>query len=394
MIFINELFLIVSLLLSIPVAIFSIQIVTSLPRYTIKEGISFKRPTIAVLIPAHNESINLLPTIDSVKAQLLKGDRIFVIADNCTDNTAKVAFNAGVEVIERYDNTKIGKGYALDFGVRHIEMLAVHPDVVIVMDADCLATEKSIRRLAFEAVQTGRPIQALYLMLTSNEANIKTKISEFAWVVKNWARPLGFSRLGLPCQLMGSGMAFPWSLIRDAKLANSHIVEDLKLGLDLAGMMRPPRFCPEAIVTSKFPNNNDGLMSQRTRWEHGHLSMIVSEGPKLIWQSIRFLNVSLLALVVDMLVPPLALLALMVFVTFLMALIGLTITHQFAPWYLALVNLGCLGVAVFLSWLKFGRTILSSSDLIYIPIYALSKVPLYFKFIMRRQVSWVRSRRD
>jgi cellulose synthase/poly-beta-1,6-N-acetylglucosamine synthase-like glycosyltransferase len=193
---------------------------------------------------------------------------------------------------------------------------------------------------------------------------------------------------------MGSGMAFPWPLIRDAKLANSHIVEDLKLGLDLAGMMRPPRFCPEAIVTSKFPINNDGLMSQRTRWEHGHLSMIVSDGPKLIWQSIRFLNVSLLALVVDMLVPPLALLALMVFVTFLMALIGLIITHQFAPWYLALVNLGCLGVAVFLSWLKFGRTILSSSDLIYIPIYAVSKLPLYFKFIMRRQVSWVRSRRD
>lgn len=394
MIFLNEVFFIIALLLGIPVAIFSLQILMALPRYHNKDSVMFKRPTIAVLIPAHNESINLIPTLNSVKAQLLKGDQVFVIADNCTDNTAAIALNGGAQVLQRFDNTQLGKGYALDFGIRHIEKQAVHPAVVIVVDADCLLTEKSLRRLAFEAVRTGRPIQALYLMHSAKEASLKTKIAEFAWVVKNWARPLGFLRLGLPCQLMGTGMAFPWSLIRHAKLANGHIVEDLKLGLDFASMMRSPKFCPEAVVTSTFPINNDGLMSQRTRWEHGHLSMIVSDGPKLMWQSFRSLNVSLLALVVDMCVPPLALLAILVFVASLIALIGLTFTHHYMPWYFAFANLICLGLAVFLAWFKFGRSILSFSDLVYIPIYALSKIPLYFQFITRRQVSWVRSRRD
>lgn len=394
MIFLNEVFLMISLLLGIPVAILSLQILMALPRYKIKDSVIFKHPTIAVLIPAHNESINLIPTLTSVKAQLLKGDIVYVIADNCTDNTAAIALDAGVEVIERFNNAKLGKGYALDFGIRHIEKQAAHPAVVIVVDADCLLTEKSLRRLAFEAVQTGRPIQALYLMHSAKEASLKTKIAEFAWVVKNWARPLGFLRLGLPCQLMGTGMAFPWSLIRHAKLANGHIVEDLKLGLDFANIMRSPKFCPQAVVTSTFPINNDGLVSQRTRWEHGHLSMIVSDGPKLMWQSFRSLNVGLFALVVDMCVPPLALLAILVFASSLITLLGLTLTNHYIPWYFAFTNLACLGLAVFLAWLKFGRSILSFSDLVYIPIYALSKIPLYFQFIMRRQVSWVRSRRD
>jgi len=183
-------------------------------------------------------------------------------------------------------------------------------------------------------------------------------------------------------------------LIRHANLANGNIVEDLKLGLDFASIGRAPKFCPEAIVTSMFPISNDGLISQRTRWEHGHLSMIVSDGPKLIWQSFRTFNVSLLALVVDMCVPPLALLAILVFVLALVALIIFTLTPHHVAWYFAFANLVCLGMAVFLAWLKFGREILSFSDLIYIPIYALSKIPLYFQFIKRRQVSWVRSRRD
>ena len=380
--------------LAVPVAILGLQILISLPRYKNRVAAVTERPAAVVLIPAHNESSNLLPTLNSVKAQLVKGDMVVVIADNCSDDTAQIALAAGVDVLERFDELRRGKSYALDFGVRHIEKQSAQPDVAVIIDADCLLGENALGRLVYEAAKQGRPIQALYLMNAHEDAGIKTKIAEFAWAVKNWARPLGCLRLGLPCQLMGTGMAFPWELMQQAEIASGHIVEDLKLGLDFAKMKQAPQFCPEASVTSVFPVSIDGVKTQRTRWEHGHLSMIVKDAPRLIWQSFKAMNLGMLALVLDMCVPPLALLTLVVSALSIFGLIGMVFTGELMPWIAALLIFAALGVSVLLAWAKFGRQILSFSSLVYAPIYAIIKMPLYLNFIAKRQVEWVRSHRD
>jgi cellulose synthase/poly-beta-1,6-N-acetylglucosamine synthase-like glycosyltransferase len=193
---------------------------------------------------------------------------------------------------------------------------------------------------------------------------------------------------------MGTGMAFPWKLIQQAEIASGHIVEDLKLGLDFAKIGLAPRFCPDVAVTSFFPLNNDGVKTQRTRWEHGHLGMILRIGPNLILESIKLMNLNMLALTLDMCVPPLALLTLLVFS---LAATGVTImflTKVIMPWILGALLFLILGVSVLLVWAKFARKIIPFTSLAYIPIYAVAKIPLYFKFILKRQVEWVRSRRD
>ena len=190
------------------------------------------RPRIGVLVPAHNESENLLPTIADIKAQLAPGDRLLVLADNCCDDTASVARAAGAEVVERDDLTKIGKGYALDWGIRHLS--ADPPSIVVLIDADCRLSAETINRLVHATSRTGRPSQAVYLMTAPAGSSINYQVAEFAWRVKNWIRPLGLHGLNLPCQLVGTGMAFPWEVIQSANLATEHLVEDLKLGLDLA----------------------------------------------------------------------------------------------------------------------------------------------------------------
>jgi cellulose synthase/poly-beta-1,6-N-acetylglucosamine synthase-like glycosyltransferase len=205
---------------------------------------------------------------------------------------------------------------------------------------------------------------------------------------------LGYQRLGLPCQLMGSGMAFPWSLMARAQLASGHIVEDLKLGLDFARQGQAPLFCPGALVFSVFPSHSDGVRSQRTRWEHGHLAMIQKEGPQCFRDSLRARNLDLFALTIDMCVPPLALLVLLTLGFALLALLLWATTGNAMPWSLALLLPAALGCAVLLAWSRFGRAILSLRDLAYAPVYALRKVPLYLKFLVRRQVEWVRSQRD
>ncbi len=266
--------------LLVPVSVLFVQVLAALPAYQPRAMPSGRRPSVAVLVPAHNEALMIADTLRAIVPQLVAGDRLLVVADNCSDDTAKIAVAAGAEVIERFDSERRGKGYALDFGVRHLERNP--PEVVLIIDADCAIDSGAIDRLARLCLETGRPVQALYLMHSPEGAGLKTRIAEFAWLVKNHVRALGFHRLGLPCQLMGTGMAFPWAAISTAALASGHIVEDLKLGIDLARAGTPALFCPEARVTSYFPATAEGIAGQRTRWEHGHLGVILSDRAAIV----------------------------------------------------------------------------------------------------------------
>ena len=176
---------------------------------------------VAVLIPAHNESAVIKPTIDDVKRQLRPGDRLLIVADNCNDETASIATASGAEVLVREDQTRIGKGYALDWGIKHLA--AEPPNIVIVIDADCRVSEGSIEKLSQACAASGHPVQALYLMGAVAGSSVNHQVALFAWRVKNLVRPLGLHKLKLPCQLMGTGMAFPWNVIQSANLSNDFI---------------------------------------------------------------------------------------------------------------------------------------------------------------------------
>ena len=383
----------VSILLLIPACVLALQVLAASRRSQAPESeASTVRPRVAVLMPAHNESAGIVSALNSVRSQLRAGDRLLVVADNCSDDTASVAAAAGAEVVERHDDTRRGKGYALDFGVRHLD--ADPPDIGIIVDADCSVAPGAIDRLAHQCARTGRTAQALYLMHSPEGAGLKTRLAELAWIVKNQVRPLGSLSLGLPCQLMGTGMAFPWASLRTAPLATGHIVEDVKLGLDLASVGAAPMFCPQALVTSQFPSQADGLVAQRTRWEHGHLGMILSHGPTLLWRAVVERRWSLIAMVVDLCVPPLASLVLA-----MIAWLGLSAVYWAAggaalPLVIAGAALILLTLSILLAWSGFGRHVLSLGELLAAPGYALSKLPVYLRFWRKRQVEWVRTERD
>jgi cellulose synthase/poly-beta-1,6-N-acetylglucosamine synthase-like glycosyltransferase len=237
-------------------------------------------------------------------------------------------------------------------------------------------------------------VQALYLMHAPPDASLRLRIAEFAWIVKNQVRPTGLARLQLPCQLMGTGMAFPWSTLRGANLATGHIVEDLQLGLELALSGTAPLFAPTALVASHFPASNEGIRSQRVRWEHGHLGVIFAAAPRLLLASLRRADLSLLALGMDLLVPPLALLSLLVVTFWSASAVFCWITRLRTPLEIASVTAICFALAVLVSWLRWGRHVISFSDLVLAPVYALRKIPLYVGFLFARQMQWVRSKRD
>ena len=81
-------------------------------------------------------------------------------------------------MIERTNTNLRGKGYALDFGIHYLQNNP--PQVLIILDADCLPESGVLNKLANMAIATSRPIQALYLMSNKNSPSLKAKIAEFA----------------------------------------------------------------------------------------------------------------------------------------------------------------------------------------------------------------------
>jgi cellulose synthase/poly-beta-1,6-N-acetylglucosamine synthase-like glycosyltransferase len=363
-----------------------------LPRRALVSSDFASPPKMAILVPAHDEEGGIGKTVGALLRELSPGDRILVIADNCSDRTAEVAREAGAEVIERKDPERRGKGYALSFGGR--TLAENPPDVVVIMDADCRVERGSLRQLAELAVRTGRPAQGVYLMHAPGRGGASA-VSAFAFMVRNLVRPTGLKRLGMPCQLTGTGMAFPWPLFRDAPPTESFLVEDLLLGHELALRGYAPVLCDELQVGSEFPTGKAASLKQRRRWEHGELSILLGTAPRLLLRALAKGDARLLALAIDAAVPPLALVVLLQIVALIVSVTLLLFGGSLIPLLLTLCGSLLLALGLGSAWFAHGRKVLSLSDLAKIPGYILWKLPLYASFVWRgAHREWERTERS
>ncbi|MBW4593977.1 MAG: glycosyltransferase family 2 protein [Brasilonema angustatum HA4187-MV1] len=348
---------------------------------------------VTVLVPAHNEEIVIGSTIEKLLPALNRQDSLVVVADNCSDTTAEIARAKGATVIERYDLERKGKGYALDYGLQFME--SAPPDVVVIVDADCTVEPDAISLLSQRAIALRAPVQATYLMSRpKNSQSSKDFVSQFSNIVRNLVRPRGLARLGQSCPLLGTGMAFPWTVIRSVNLANSHLLEDLKLGLDLTLAGHRPVFCPEAKVTGYLPQQSQAAKSQRTRWDHGHLQIIQTYVPILLKQAVFQKRFDLLVSILDLCVPPLSLLVVIWLVLMALSLVFGVLGTSFMPAVIVATAGLCFLVAILTAWTKFARQDLPLRELLTVPFYILWKIPVYFKFLVKPQSVWVRTERD
>jgi cellulose synthase/poly-beta-1,6-N-acetylglucosamine synthase-like glycosyltransferase len=303
-----------------------------------------------------------------------------------------VACARGAEVVERCDSERRGKAYALDYGLR---ALAVDPpDVVVVLDADCEVGPDTIRTIAEEAARHGRPVQALNLSEAgAADAGLQV-VSELGFRFKNLVRPLGLRVLGLPCQLMGTGMALPWSIAGRLSVDAEALTEDMQLGLDLAIAGTPAAFCPEVRVTSRFPQQVSGWVSQRTRWEQGHLRTLVRHAPRLALAAVRQRRPDLFALALDLAVPPLSLLIVSWLAATLLCSTAWVCGASAVPAALLSAAGGLVAIAVLAGWAVHCRDRIPLRALLGIPGYIIRKLPIYVAFFSRRgERRWIRTDR-
>ncbi len=393
MIVINVVVSAIALALCVPVALFCLEVLLALvPRRRTATAPLPAGAKLAVLVPAHNEQTVLGATLQTLLPTLPAGSRLLVVADNCTDATARVARECGAETIERSDAARRGKGYALDCGIRHLA--ADPPDAIVFLDADCRVRPDTVSLLAAAAIAVQRPVQGLNLCDPDPRGGVLQMVSGLAFRFKNLVRTLGLVRLAGLCHLTGTGMALPWPLVVRSKPAGGNVVEDMQLGIDLALAGLPPLFVPEARVESPLPQQRAAARTQRTRWEHGHLQTLLKQAPRLLALAMRHRRLDLFWLTLDLAIPPLSLLALSIVGATLAAGAYWLVGASPLPLLVLLSANAALFAAVLAGWAKYCREQVPLWALAAAPFYAAAKLPIYLAFLVRRQKQWVRTERD
>jgi cellulose synthase/poly-beta-1,6-N-acetylglucosamine synthase-like glycosyltransferase len=372
-------------------AFFATQVTLGIARDPLA-SVAQDSPTAVVVVPAHNEESVIGAALHALIQALGDNMRILVVADNCTDRTAELARQGGYEVIERNDERRRGKGYALAFAAA--ELKRAPPEVVVVIDADCEIDTASLRAIVDECAASNRPCQAVNLIRPCLGGSPLVQISTFAFFVKNSVRQRGLQRMARRVHLTGTGMALPFALFRRTADLGGSVVEDLAFGLELAGTGHPARLVDRAVVWSGA-STQSGTMIQRRRWEGGFLSLSLRQGWRLVRRGIAKFDLRSSLAGMDLLIPPLALFAILN--TIVLAVAALVVFVLDLSWWPVILYAATLALAFFAvaaAWLGEGRKFISASALMRIPLYVVWKLPLYAGIVRRGAPSeWLRTGR-
>ncbi len=349
---------------------------------------------VMVVIPAHNEELLIGRCVATLRNQTYPPDRygILVVADNCTDQTARVAAGAGASVLERADTSRRGKGWALKFGIDTLLARPDPPRAIIIVDADGECDPRLLETL-IGVMNAGAPVVQADDELESGGSSRAT-LRAAAFTLVNRVRPQGRAVLGLPCSLCGTGMlfsrevleAFPW----DAFTAAEDMEHALQLREGGVGVVYTSR----TRVVHSAPPTPAAADMQQERWVGGKFALIRSQGPRLLHQAMRQRRPALVDAVIELAVPPLALAAASIVAGLAVAALGvatgLTSLAPLVIWGAAACLLCCFVVVGFIAGHLPGaawRALLAA------PMLVVSRVLRLHRVVGYDAASWVRTPR-
>ena len=240
----------------------------------------------AVLIPARNEEMVISGLIDSIHRQDYPTELIdiYVIADNCTDSTAARAIECGAKVIARFNNRQVGKGYALDYALKHIDHQVglEYYDAFLVFDADnvldCRFVEEMNRTFSdgYEVVTSYRN--------SKNYGDNWISAGYALWFIRE-SRYLNNSRmlLGTSCAVSGTGFLFSRQVMESTNGWKFHLLtEDIEFSVHHILQGRKIGFCADAVLYDEQPVTFRQSWRQRLRWARGFLQVFRKYGFGLV----------------------------------------------------------------------------------------------------------------
>ena len=232
---------------------------------------------IAVLISARNESGVIANLLRSLAEQDYSKEhyRVFVVADNCTDNTAEIARREGAHVYERFNDVEKGKGYALDYLIKQIKADFGEDayDAFIVFDADNVAEKNYITEMN-KAYSAGYEVVTSYRNASNYGAGWRAA-GQGMYFLRD-ARILNMARMRLNCNTFVTGTGFLFSnevanmnggwpfhcLTEDGEFTMENCVKKVKTG-----------YCHDAIFYDEQAVDVKTSWYQKLRWCKGGLQI-------------------------------------------------------------------------------------------------------------------------
>jgi cellulose synthase/poly-beta-1,6-N-acetylglucosamine synthase-like glycosyltransferase len=226
-----------------------------------------------IVIPAHNEQTGIATTVRSCRAadypSLLFG--VIVIADNCTDQTAALAREAGARVCERSDDVKKSKGYAIEFLLESLGRSGQLDslDAVVIVDADT-TIDPNLLRSFDHALRRGHDWIQAYYTVANPDQSWRTRLMTYAFGMFNGVMQLGQNALGSSAGFKGNGMCFSTRGLRRRPWKSYGLVEDMEYSWTLRVAGEKILFVSDvAVYGAMLSAGGKDAANQRRRWEFG-----------------------------------------------------------------------------------------------------------------------------
>ena len=238
----------------------------------------------AIIISAHNEELVIGGAIRSLKALKYPKEMydIFVIADNCTDNTAKVAKETGAKVFERFDRIKRGKGHSLEWMFKKLFEFEKQYDAICILDADNLVSSNYLLEMNKQLCLGNKVIQGYLDSKNPKDSWISGNYSISYWM-SNRLFQLPRHYLGLSCALGGTGFVMSHDVLKQIGWEATCLTEDLEFSIRLVLKNMRVSWAHDAIVYDEKPLKLAQSWRQRKRWMQGHCDC----ASRFFWQLLK-----------------------------------------------------------------------------------------------------------
>ena len=240
-----------------------------------KPYLTNKNHKFMAIVPAHNEEMVVSNLIESLKNQTYDKNLydIYVIADNCTDNTAEVARKAGAIVFERFDPAHKTKGYALQWFLKQkIEENADY-DAFFVFDADNIVDKDFIVNMNKKLCQGEDVVQGYRDIKNPTDNWITAGYALFYWTMHRLYH-LARYNVGLSTLLNGTGFMVRFDVVKPNGWQTETLTEDIEFSLKRIIQGKKLGWATDAIVYDEQPTSFKQSWSQRSRWTVGHIQCI------------------------------------------------------------------------------------------------------------------------
>ena len=250
---------------------------------------------IAVIVAAHNEEAVIGQLVENLKQLNYPADLydIYVIADNCTDNTSSIAANAGAIVCERTHPTKKSKGFALEWMFEKLFAMDKEYDAVAIFDADNLVHPNFLLEMNNRLMKGDKIIQGYLDAKNPYDTWVAGTFAIAFWVIDHISH-LAKTNIGLSAVLGGTGMCITVDVLKKYGWRATCLTEDMEFTMKSLAEGIKTTWAHDAIVYDEKPLTFKQSWNQRKRWAQGQFDVAHRFIPKMLKEGIKRRNLCIL----------------------------------------------------------------------------------------------------